>query len=29
LVDPLAAAMRDHPGLTRETAERMAEEFGY
>jgi hypothetical protein len=29
LVDPLAAAMKRHPGLTREKAEEMAREFGY
>jgi len=27
--DPIASAMRDHPGLTREEAERMAESFGF
>ena len=26
---PIERAMRDHPGLTRETAEKMAEEFGF
>jgi hypothetical protein len=29
LVDPLEQAMREHPGLTREEAERMAEAFGF
>jgi hypothetical protein len=28
-VDPLEQAMKEHPGLTREKAERMAREFGY
>jgi len=27
--DPIASAMRNHPGLTREEAERMAESFGF
>lgn len=27
--DPIASAMRDHPGLTREEAEKMAEAFGF
>jgi hypothetical protein len=27
--DPLEEAMREHPGLTREEAERMAEAFGF
>jgi len=26
---PIERAMRNHPGLTRETAEQMAEEFGF
>jgi hypothetical protein len=28
-VDPLEEAMREHPGLTREEAEEMAESFGF
>jgi hypothetical protein len=27
--DPIEGAMRDHPGLTREVAERMAENLGF
>jgi hypothetical protein len=27
--DPIASAMRNHPGLTREKAEEMAEAFGF
>lgn len=27
--DPIAVAMRNHPGLTREEAEKMAEAFGF
>jgi len=27
--DPIASAMRDHPGLTREKAEEMAAAFGF
>jgi hypothetical protein len=29
LVDPIAQAMKHHPGLTREEADRMAAEYGY
>ncbi len=28
-VDPIAQAMRNHPGLTQEDAEKMAEFFGF
>jgi len=28
-LDPIASAMRNNPGLTREKAEEMAEEFGF
>ena len=27
--DPIASAMKEHPGLTRETAEEMAAEYGF
>ena len=29
MLGPIERAMRDHPGLTREEAEEMAEEFGF
>jgi len=28
-LDPIASAMEDHPGLTREKAEEMAKAFGF